>query len=182
MATWGKDRRLALNLWERMKKPKSKLLRWLLGGLGILSLALGVTGIFVPLLPTTPFLLLAAACFLRSSEKLHLWLLNHKWLGPYIRNYQEYKALPYVTKFWTLLLMWSTIGYAVLRVLDSWALRALLLLIAAGVTAHILSLKTLTEEMRLEAKTDTTVERESCDTPSMQDDCRPQEERLCRET
>ena len=165
-----------------MNKPESKLLRWLLGGLGILSLTLGVVGILVPLLPTTPLLLLAAACFLRSSEKLHDWLLNHKWFGPYIRHYREYRALPYAAKFWTLLLLWSSIGYAVLWILDSWGLRALLLLIATGVTVHILRLKTLTEEMRLEGDSNTAVEREFCDAPSMQDDYGSQKEKVCQET
>lgn len=60
---------------------------------GGLALAIGVVGVFVPLLPTTPFLLLAAACFFRSSDRLYSWLVNHKWLGSYIRNYREHRAM-----------------------------------------------------------------------------------------
>jgi uncharacterized membrane protein YbaN (DUF454 family) len=133
-----------------MKGSKSKLLQWLLAGAGVLSVALGVAGIFLPLLPTTPFLLLAATCFLHSSKRLHRWLLHHKWFGPYIRNYQKYKALPASAKFWTLSLLWGTMLYAIFFVLDALVLQVLLLLIAISVTVHILKLKTLTVKMRLD--------------------------------
>ena len=62
--------------------------------LGILSLVLGVIGIFLPVLPTTPFLLLSATLFLRSSQKLYDWLLSHPYLGEYIRNFKEHRAIP----------------------------------------------------------------------------------------
>ena len=64
-------------------------MRYLLMVLGSVALALGVAGIFLPLLPTTPFLLLAAALYFRSSPQLYEWLLSHKHLGPYIRNFRE---------------------------------------------------------------------------------------------
>jgi hypothetical protein len=113
---------------------------------------LGVLGIFLPILPTTPFLLLAAACFIRSSKGLYRWLINHKWFGPYIRNYREFKAVTLRAKIGTLILLWGTISYTAFGVLDSWLLRGLLLMIALGVTIHILSLKTLTEEMILSSQ------------------------------
>ena len=62
--------------------------------LGTLSLALGILGIFLPLLPTTPFLLLTAALYFKSSPRLYNWLLNQKHLGPYIRNFRENNAIP----------------------------------------------------------------------------------------
>ena len=62
--------------------------------LGTVSLALGIIGIFLPLLPTTPFLLLTAALYFRGSPRLYQWLLNHKCLGPYIRSFRENKAIP----------------------------------------------------------------------------------------
>jgi uncharacterized membrane protein YbaN (DUF454 family) len=114
--------------------------------LGTLSVGLAAAGIFVPLLPTTPFLLLAAACFVRSSDRLYKWLITHRWFGPYIRNYREHKAIPKQAKIATLTLLWGTIGYTVLGVVTSWSLRVLLLLVAVGVTVHILSMKTLTKE------------------------------------
>lgn len=125
----------------------SSFRKWLLVAAGILSVGLGVLGIFLPILPTTPFLLLAAACFIRSSDRLYDWLIHHKWFGPYIRNYREHKAITKRTKIGTLLLLWGTIGYTAFGVLSSWTLRALLLLVAIGVTIHVLSMKTLTKEM-----------------------------------
>jgi uncharacterized membrane protein YbaN (DUF454 family) len=114
---------------------------------GVLSVGLGVLGIFVPLLPTTPFLLLAAGCFVRSSPRLYAWLLNHKWFGSYIRHYREYKAIPLRAKITVLVLLWATIGYGAIAVARAWWLRALLVAIAVGVTEHKMRLRTLTPEM-----------------------------------
>lgn len=107
--------------------------------------------IVVPLLLTTSFLLLAAFCFARSSDQLHRWPITHRWFGSYIRNYQEHRVITNQVKISVLILLWGTIGYAVVAVLDHWYLRILLLMIAIGVTVHILMLKTLTEEMVLES-------------------------------
>jgi uncharacterized protein len=71
---------------------KQKIVRALLLAVGTISLALGAIGIFLPILPTTPFLLLSAACYMRSSERMHKWLLSKRWFGAYIRNYQEAKG------------------------------------------------------------------------------------------
>lgn len=125
--------------------------KWLLVFAGIFSFGFGVLGILVPLLPTTPFLLLAAFCFARSSDRLHQWLINHRWFGSYIRNYQEHRAITKQVKIVSLILLWATIGYAVVGVVNRWYLRVLLLLVAVGVTVHILMLKTLTREMLLES-------------------------------
>ncbi|MBN1249122.1 MAG: YbaN family protein [Anaerolineae bacterium] len=111
--------------------------------IGTLSVILGTAGIFIPLLPTTPFLLLAGACFTRSSDRLYQWLLHHRWFGTYIRNYREHHAIPLATKVLALILLWSTLTYAALAVVASWLLRGLLLVIALGVTIHLLKLKTL---------------------------------------
>jgi uncharacterized membrane protein YbaN (DUF454 family) len=111
---------------------------------------LGVIGVFVPLLPTTPFLLLAAACFARSSERLYAWLIHHKWFGDYIRHYREHHAIPLQAKIVTLALLWGAIGYTALEVVTAWWARALLGVIAVGVSIHILHLKTLTREMLVE--------------------------------
>ena len=121
--------------------------KWLLVSAGLFLVGIAVVGIVVPLLPTTPFLLLAAACFVRSSDRLYKWLITHRWLGPYIRNYREHRAISMRAKIVTLTLLWGTIGYTALGVLSSWVLRFLLLLVAVGVTVHVLSMKTLTREM-----------------------------------
>ena len=117
-------------------------LRLLLAAAGTLSVALGVAGIFLPLLPTTPFLLLAAFCYARSSERLHRKLLDHPRLGPYIRGYLEGRGIPLRAKISSLALLWTTIGFSALFVVPIPAVRILLVLVAAGVTRHILAMPT----------------------------------------
>lgn len=111
--------------------------------LGSLFLGLGILGIFLPLLPTTPFLLLAAACFARSSKKLYEWLLNNRWFGSYIRNYREGKGIPLKVKIASLALLWMAIVYSTVFVASGFLVRFILVLIAICVTIHILSFKTL---------------------------------------
>lgn len=111
--------------------------------LGLISLSLGIIGIFVPLLPTTPFLLLAAFLFARSSKKFHTLLMNNKYLGPYIKNYLEHKAIPLKTKIYSLIFLWTTILYSVFFIVNITHVKGLLFIIAIGVTIHILKFKTL---------------------------------------
>ncbi len=110
---------------------------------GVVSVALATIGIVVPLLPTTPFLLLAAACFVRSSDRLYQWLINHRLFGSYIRNYREHRAVTWQTKVFTLFLLWIAVGYSGLVIVNTWIVRAVLLVIAVAVTVHVLSLSTL---------------------------------------
>jgi uncharacterized membrane protein YbaN (DUF454 family) len=119
---------------------------------GTISVGLGLLGIFVPLLPTTPFLLLAAACFMRSSDRLYDWLIHHKWFGEYIRNYREHRAIPLRAKVVTLILLWGVIGTTAWFAVTLWWVRVLLGLVAVGVTLHLLLMKTLTPEMMLSNK------------------------------
>ncbi len=105
--------------------------------LGSLSLSLGILGIFLPLLPTTPFLLLTAACYAKGSERFYTWLMANRWLGAYIRNYREGRGVPLAMKIVTLALLWGTILVSVVFVAQSLGLRFLLIGIAVGVSAHI---------------------------------------------
>lgn len=109
---------------------------------GIVSVALGAIGIFVPLMPSTVFLLIAAACFVRSSERLYRWLMTHRLFGAYIRNYREHRAMPARTKAFVLVLLWATIAYSAVFASDSTLIRLGLAAVAIGVTAHLLSLGT----------------------------------------
>ena len=131
---------------------RASLHKWTLMALGMTAVGLGVIGVFVPLLPTTPFLLLAAACFVRSSEKLYAWLIHHKWFGDYIRHYREHHAITLRAKIVTLALLWGVIGYTAIEVVTVWWVRALLGVIAIGVSIHILRLKTLTREMLVQVQ------------------------------
>jgi uncharacterized membrane protein YbaN (DUF454 family) len=112
--------------------------------LGVVSLGLGILGIFLPLLPTTPLLLLAAWCFVRSSPRLYDWLLNHPRLGEYIRNFREHNAIPLRVKIVSVTLVWLTLGYCILAVVDKWWwAQVALLLLSVAITWHILSYATL---------------------------------------
>ena len=109
---------------------------------GIVSLCLGIVGIFIPLLPTTPFLLLSAASFTRSSEKMYLWLMEHPWFGKYIREFQENKSIPLSTKVFSIGMLWITILLSVIFAVKSIYFRAALIVIAVLVSVHILRYKT----------------------------------------
>jgi len=118
----------------------------LLIAVGMLSVGLGVAGIFLPLLPTTPFLLLSAWCFARSSDRFYDWLMNHRVFRIYIRDYLEERGVPLKTKALALALLWSSIAFSVISVVSLLYVRLMLVLVASVVTLHILKLKTLTRE------------------------------------
>ena len=92
---------------------------------------------------TTPFLLLAATCYLRGSAKFYHWLLNIRWLGNYIRTYRERRGVPLRVKILAIAFLWITIGYSAISVLHVFLFRAILVVIAIGVTIHIFSIPTL---------------------------------------
>ncbi|MCG8411514.1 MAG: YbaN family protein [Bacteroidales bacterium] len=128
------------------KESDRKLIKYLLTFLGLVSLGLAVIGIFVPLLPTTPFLLLSATLFLKSSPRLYKWLLNHKYLGTYISNYLNYKVISLQTKIASLSLLWIVILGSVIFYTQNIFVKILLLVIAVGVSIHILSFKSKKEK------------------------------------
>ena len=116
----------------------------LLAFFGVVSLALGVAGIFLPLLPTTPFLLLAAWLFVRSSPRLYDWLMSHPRLGEYIRNFREERAIPLRVKIVSVSLIWLTIGFCSVSVVaEWWWAQVALAVLAAAISWHILSYDTL---------------------------------------
>jgi len=103
-----------------------------------------VLGIFLPVLPTTPFLLLAAASYARSSDRFYYWLLHNKWFGNYIKNYREGKGVSMNVKIWTAFFLWITILTSIYFV-KIFSVRMFLLLVATMVSIHIFSIKTLRE-------------------------------------
>ena len=112
-------------------------MRFLLIACGTLCVALGVIGIFLPLMPTTVFLLMAAACYARSSDRFYQKLVSHRILGVYIRNSREGRGMKRRDKTITIVLLWLSIGATMIWTAHTWWLRLLLLAIATGVTVHV---------------------------------------------
>lgn len=113
--------------------------------LGSVFVVVGVVGILVPLLPTTPFLLLSAALYARSSNRFYTWLIDNRWFGHYIKNYREGKGIPLKQKIVSISLLWLSIGYSVVFVTDLWWVRVILFSIAVGVSIHLIRIKTYHE-------------------------------------
>lgn len=125
-----------------LKINKNPVIRWTLVTVGWIAIVLGIIGIFLPLLPTTPFLLLAAGCFARSSEKFHSWLLNHKYLGPYIHLYLDGKGIPFKAKCYIISVLWITMAISIYLV-PLLAVKILLVITGSCVTIYLLRLPNL---------------------------------------
>ena len=110
---------------------------------GSLNVVIGIIGIFVPILPTTPFLLLAAACYIRSSDRLYRMLIQNKLLGKYIQNYREQRGMTVKHKSIVIALLWSSILYSALFATQLLWLKIVLIIIAISVTIHIIMIRTL---------------------------------------
>ena len=121
-------------------------------GLGYLSVGLAAIGLFLPVLPTTPFVLLAAFFFTNSSDRLYQWLLGHPYFGKYLCSYLKFKAVDPRVKAQALIILWVGLIASGLLLQNNW-LRAALLLIGIGVTLHISSLKPLTDAQLQEIET-----------------------------
>ncbi|WP_229419350.1 YbaN family protein [Pseudoduganella dura] len=113
-------------------------MKWLLTMIGAVAVVLAVLGAFLPLLPTTPFLLLASACFARSSVRAHNWLRTNPLFGKYLRDWEDGRGLPLRGKIAILLFMWGSMGYSLTRVAHIPALVALLVTIGLGVSVFLL--------------------------------------------
>ena len=124
-----------------MLKP---IMRIALLAAGVLCVILGVIGIFLPILPTTPFLLLAAACFARSCDSCYAWLLNHRWFGSFIRNWHEHHGVTRRQRAAALAMLWTGIAISVAYGSELWWVRLMLVAIATGTTLYlVLGLKTV---------------------------------------
>jgi uncharacterized membrane protein YbaN (DUF454 family) len=110
--------------------------------LGTVSLALGTLGIFLPLLPTTPFYLLTAWLYMRGSQKMYHKVMNNKFFGTIVRNFQEDKTIPLKIKIISVSMIWCTITISAFWAVSILWVRLLLFAIAIGVTLHILSYPT----------------------------------------
>jgi uncharacterized membrane protein YbaN (DUF454 family) len=123
-----------LSAWQRARKIILMLS-------GILFVGLGILGAFLPLLPTTIFLILASACFVRSSERLNTWLTNHRYLGKYLRNYRDGGGMSVRAKFISIGMMWASIIVSLSLVRPGLVISLVFVAIAVAVSVHIATIK-----------------------------------------
>ncbi len=125
---------------------KSALLRWILIACGWISIAGGVAGIFLPLVPTVPFLLLAVACFARSSERFHSWLVEHNHLGPLLRDYLKGAGIPLRAKRMAIGMVWVSFPVSTFLFARTLWLKLLLIAMAMAITLYLLFQPTAPQE------------------------------------
>ncbi|MBK6563160.1 MAG: YbaN family protein [Dehalococcoidia bacterium] len=121
---------------------RHRLVRWLFIGLGSLLVGVGVLGIFLPLLPSTVFFLMAAACYGKSSPSAYHWLTTNRWFGSHLRDYKEERGATVGAKVMSIGSLWLGIGVTEVLIDNTW-LRLTLLAVALGVSAHLMLLKTI---------------------------------------
>lgn len=109
--------------------------------LGSIFLGVGVIGIVVPVLPTTPFLILTAICYARGSVGCYRWLVTNRVFGRHLDDYLHGRGVSWRVKLGALVLLWSVITVTAILLVDALWLRILLFVIAAAVTAHIVTIK-----------------------------------------
>ncbi len=140
--SWDDNRHTDSERWEGSTGAK----KWGLIAAGSVCVILGTIGVVMPLVPTTPFLLLAAACYLRSSRRLYQWLINHRVLGRYVGAYLSGEGIPVSAKVFTISLLWFSIATSAIFVVEMTLIRVLLLIIAIGVTVHVMSIRPLRDD------------------------------------
>lgn len=128
---------------NRDTKKSNRIIRAILLITGTISLVIGIVGIFIPLLPTTPFLLLTAACYAQGSDRFYNWLLCNKLFGNYIKNYREGKGVALNIKIISLSLLWTTILFSAVFVVSALLIKIVLIIIAIAVTIHILTIRSI---------------------------------------
>jgi uncharacterized membrane protein YbaN (DUF454 family) len=110
---------------------------------GFISFAVGVIGLLIPVFPTSPFIILAAALFFEGSDRWYNWILHHRWFGPYVRDYRERGGMRRVPKYLFLLTVWVAVGVSTVVALEVPWQRVLLLAFGAALSTWVLRLKTL---------------------------------------
>lgn len=127
---------------HKERTVRSRFIRALLLACGWILIGLAILGIFLPLVPTTPFLLAAAACFYKSSARFYNWLMNNKFLGKYILDYRNKRGISMRVKLGTLLLLWASLLVSAFLFTSIIWIKIFLMGIGIGVTIHILKIKT----------------------------------------
>ncbi len=126
---------------SEIKISQKPIVRWTLLFAGTVFVGIGILGIFLPLLPTTVFFLMAAWCYAHSSKKFYNWLHHNKYFGKYLKNYREGKGTTRSSKISIIVILWAGILYSIF-VTQSFVIHLILLIIAIGVTIHIVVIPT----------------------------------------
>ena len=121
---------------------RHRLIRWLLIAVGSVLVGVGIVGVFLPLLPSTVFFLMAAACYGKSSPGAYTWLTTNRWFGRHLKNYKEERGATLGAKIASIALLWLGIGISLLLIDYPW-IRLLLVVIALAVTAYLVTLRTI---------------------------------------
>ncbi|MCW8802587.1 MAG: YbaN family protein [Candidatus Bathyarchaeota archaeon] len=130
------------SLESENQTSKNRLFRSLFFIAGTITLVLGAVGVVLPILPTTPFLLISLACYLKSSERMTHWMLNNNYFGTYIRNYKEGKGIPMKTKLFAISILWITIAFSGIVLVPIFVVQMILFIVATAVTVHLVRLPT----------------------------------------
>jgi len=131
-----------INITSKNKKEiRRKFIKMLYLIGGTISLIIGIIGIVLPILPTTVFLLIAATLYSKSSQKFYNWLMNNRVLGIYIKNYKEGKGIPLKVKIFTISVLWITIIITTFLIINILWVQIILLIIAIGVSIHIILIR-----------------------------------------
>ena len=109
---------------HHVREHDSRIVRWVLAALGFVFVGVGIAGMLLPVLPATPFFLIAAACFARASARFYNWLLNHRVVGPTVREWQMHRSIPYRTKLWAIALMSGTLAISILFFVEGLVLQS----------------------------------------------------------
>jgi uncharacterized protein len=127
---------------EEFRPHHNRMIRWVLIISGVVLVGIGILGMFLPLLPTTIFFILAAWCFARSSEKFHVWMHTNRLFGKYLSNYRSGSGMTLKSKIFSIVFLWAGILVSALFLTQNLYVRILLLIIAIGVTWHLMAIKT----------------------------------------
>ena len=134
-----------MNSKNDKNNKKSRIMKAFMFSAGTFFMGLGIAGIFIPVLPTTPFILVSAGLFAKSSARFYSWLINNRLFGKYLKNYREGKGIPFRIKLITIIILWLTVGLSAIFALEQLWARLLLVIVAIGVSAHIISIKPRSE-------------------------------------
>ena len=124
-------------------RVSGKMMRSIYIIVGTIALVIGAIGLFLPVIPTTPLVILAAACYYRGSDRLHNWILSSRWFGETVKNYQEGRGLTRDTKVRAISMMWAMILISAWFFVNNLFVRVAIICVAIGVTVYLVRLPTL---------------------------------------